>query len=69
MLYKYLVMEGRYNFDEESADIMFASNDKTEAFQTAKDFGQGMVVISIDEKGSKQRIFNSPYKSDLAVRA
>lgn len=61
-------MEGRYNFDEESADVMFATSDKAEAIQTAKDFGQGMVVVYIDEKGNKQRIFTAAYNSELAIK-
>ncbi len=46
---KYLVMEGRYNFGQE-ADVMFATNDKEEAIEAAKDFGQGMVVVCLDKK-------------------
>ena len=64
---KYLVMEGRYNFEKE-ADIMFATNDKGEAIQAAKDFGNGMVVLEVDEKGNKKRIFTAPYKSDLGIK-
>lgn len=62
-------MEGRYNFNEEFADVMFATNDKQEAIQAAKDFGQGTVVVSVNKKGSKQRIFTADYESDLAVRS
>jgi hypothetical protein len=67
MLYKYLVMEGRYNIDEEAADLMFVTYDKEEAIEAAKDFGQGIVVVSIDDNGSKQRVFTAPYKSDLGL--
>ncbi len=35
---KYLVMEGRYNYDEKNADVMFATSDKQEAIKAAKDF-------------------------------
>ena len=68
MLYKYLVMEGRYNYDAESTDVLFATNEKAEAVAAAKDFGQGVTVVSISEKGVKQRIFTSDYKTDLAVK-
>jgi diacylglycerol kinase len=40
-------MKGRYNFDENEADVLFATNEKEEAIQAAKDFGQGTVVISV----------------------
>ncbi len=63
---KYLVMEGRYNFGQET-DVMFATNDKEEAIEAAKDFGQGMVVVCLDKKGNKLRIFTAAYKSDLAL--
>ncbi len=63
---KYLVMEGRYNFGQE-ADVMFATNDKEEAIEAAKDFGQGTVVVTLDEEGNKQRIFTAAYKPDLAL--
>ncbi len=53
---KYLVLEGRFNFDEKNANVMFATNDKLEAIEAAKDFGQGMVVVTVDKKGNKQRI-------------
>lgn len=65
---KYQVMEGRYNFDENSADVMFATNGKQEAIEAAKDFGQGAVVVSVDEKGSKQRIFSASYNTELGVK-
>ncbi len=65
---KYLVMEGRYNYDKNAADIMFATSDKQEAIQTAKDFGEGMVVVSVNEKGNKERIFTASYKLDLGIK-
>jgi hypothetical protein len=65
---KYLVMEGRYNYDPSNADAIFATNDKQEAIQAAKDFGEGMVVVSVNEKGSKERIFTARYKSDLGMK-
>jgi hypothetical protein len=68
MLYKYLAMVGRYNFDEDSADVMFATNDKTEAIQSTKDFGQGMVVVSVDKEDSKQRIFSAFYNNELEIK-
>ena len=40
-LMKYLVMEGSYKYDKDSADIMFAANDKLEAIEATKEFGQG----------------------------
>lgn len=65
---KYQVMEGRYNFDENSADTMFATNNKQQAIQTVEDFGHGMVVVSVDEKGNKQRIFTAAYKTELGIK-
>ncbi len=35
-------MEGRYNYSKD-ADVLFATNDKEEAIEAAKDFGQGTV--------------------------
>ncbi len=34
---KYLVMEGRYNYDRSNADTMFATNDEQEAIEAAND--------------------------------
>jgi hypothetical protein len=61
-------MEGRYNYDEESADVIFATNDKLEAVQTARDFGQGMIVVSTNENGDKYRIFTAPYNTELSIK-
>lgn len=63
----YLVLDCGYNYGKEDADIMFATNEKEEAIEAAKDFGAGTVVVKVDEKGEKTRIFTAPYKSDLAV--
>ncbi len=60
-------MEGRYNFDENEADVLFATNEKEEAIEAAKDFGQGTVVISVDQAGNKQRVFTAPYQSELGI--
>jgi hypothetical protein len=65
---KYLVMEGKYNYDPSNADTMFATNDKQEAIEAAKDFGEGMVVVSVDEKGEKERVFTARYKSELGIK-
>jgi hypothetical protein len=59
-------MEGRYNYNQD-ADVLFATNDKEEAIEAAKDFGQGTVVVFVDKKGNKLRIFTAAYKSDLAL--
>ena len=67
ILMKYQVMEGRYNYDEDAADVLFTTNDKQEAIEAAKDFGQGAVVVSIDYQGSRQRIFTADYKTDLGI--
>lgn len=61
-------MEGRYNYDPSNADIMFVTSDKREAIEAAKNFGAGMVVVSVDEKGDTERIFTAGYKSGLAIR-
>lgn len=68
MLYQYLVIEGRYNYDENSADVLFGTNDKSEAVQAAKDFGQGTVVTEVDKKGNRRRIFTADYKTDQALK-
>ncbi len=64
----YQVLGSGYNFGKEDASILFATNDKQEAIETAKDFGKGTVVVFVDEDGGKQRIFTVPYESDLAVK-
>lgn len=64
----YQVLGAGYNYGKEDANILFATNDKNEAIEAAEDFGQGTVVIFLDNEGSKQRIFTAPYKSDLAVK-
>ncbi len=64
----YLVLDCGYNFGNEDADVLFATSDKDEAIEAAKDFGAGTVVVKVDEKGKKQRIFTAPYESDLAVK-
>lgn len=64
----YQVLDVSYNYGKEDADVMFATNDKEEAIEAAKDFGQGTVVVFVDKDGSKQRIFTAPYESGLAVK-
>jgi hypothetical protein len=62
----YLDLETAYNFEKE-ADVLFATNEKEEAIQAAKDFGQGTVVVFVNKEGRKQRIFTASYKSELAL--
>ncbi len=64
----YLVLDCGYNYGKEGADVMFATNEKEEAIETAKDFGQGTVVVFVDKDGNWQRIFTTSYKSDLAIK-
>ncbi len=64
----YLVLDTGYNYGKEDADVMFATNDKQEAIEAAKDFGQGTVVVFVDEQGNKQRIFTASYQTDLAMK-
>lgn len=63
----YLVLDTGYNFGKD-ADVLFATNEKEEAIEAAKDFGQGTVVVKVDKDSSKQRIFTAPYKSDLGIK-
>jgi hypothetical protein len=56
----YLILDAGYNFGKEDADILFATNDKGEAIEAAKDFGQGTTVVVVDELGNRQRIFTAP---------
>ncbi len=63
----YLILDAGYNFGKEDADILFATNDKQEAIEAAKDFGQGTTVVFVDEKGNKHRIFTAPYEINLAL--
>ena len=63
----YLVLDCGYNYGKEDADVMFATNDKKEAIEAAKDFGQGTVVVTLDKEGNKQRIFTASYKSELGL--
>jgi len=63
----YLVLDCGYNYGKEEADVMFATYEKAEAIEAAKDFGAGTVVVFVDGKGRKTRIFTVPYESDLAL--
>ncbi len=63
----YLVLNTGYNYGKD-ADVMFATNDKEEAIEAAKDFGQGTVVVFVDKEGNKERIFTASYESHLAVK-
>jgi hypothetical protein len=63
----YSVLNTAYNFRKD-ADVLFASNDKEEAVQAAKDFGQGTVVVFVNEEGNKQRIFTAAYKTDSGIK-
>lgn len=64
----YLVLDCGYNYGKEDADVMFATNEKEEAIEVAKDFGQGTVVVFVSKDDSKQRIFTAPYKTNLALQ-
>jgi hypothetical protein len=64
----YQVMECRYNISPDDADIFFATNDRREAIEAAKEFGAGTVVLWIDEAGNKTRIFTASYESDLGIK-
>ena len=64
----YLVLDCGYNYGKTDADVMFATNEKEEAIETAKDFGNGTVVVFVDKDGNWQRIFTASYKSDLAIK-
>jgi len=63
----YLVLDCGYNYDKEDADVLFATNEKEEAIEAARDFGAGTVVVCVNEKGDKERIFTVPYESYLAL--
>ncbi len=63
----YLVIDAGYNFGKEGADVLFATNNRDEAIEAAKDFGQGTTVVFVDEKGEKQRIFTASYEINLAL--
>ncbi len=63
----YLVLDAGYNYGKEDTDVMFATNDKQEAIEAAKDFGQGTTVVFVDEQGNKQRIFTASYEINLAL--
>ena len=63
----YLVLDAGYNYGKVDADVMFATNEREEAIEAAKDFGQGTVVVFVDKKAIKRRIFTAPYKTDLAL--
>lgn len=64
----YQVMECRYNYTPDSADTLFATNDRQEAIEAAKEFGAGTVVLQIGENGNKERIFTAPYEKDLGIK-
>lgn len=46
----YQVMECRYNYKPDDADLLFATNDRQEAAEAARKFGSGTVVVKVDEK-------------------
>jgi hypothetical protein len=64
----YQVLDQGYNLGRENVDVLFATNDKDEAIEAAKDFGQGTVVVFVDKEGNKERIFTASYKSDLPIK-
>ncbi len=64
----YLVLDPAYNFGKADADVMFATNDKAEAIEAAKDFAAGTVVVFVNEKGVRTKVFTAPYQTDLAVK-
>lgn len=64
----YRVMECRYNYNSDNADILFATNDRREAIEAAKEFGSGTVVLRVDEAGNKVRIFTAPYETNLRIK-
>jgi hypothetical protein len=35
--------------------------------EAAKDFGQGTVVVFVDENGNKKRVFTAPYATSLVI--
>ncbi len=63
----YLVLDCGYNYGKVDADIMFATNEKDEAIEAARDFGAGTIVLFVNKKGEKQKIFTTPYKSPLTL--
>ena len=44
----YLVIECRYNYGGD-ADLLFATNERQEAIEAARDFGAGTVVVFVDK--------------------
>lgn len=51
----YLVLDPAYNFGRRDADVLLATNDKAEAIEAAKDFGQGRLsYLSIKEEINKE---------------
>lgn len=51
---EYQVLGAGYNFGKEDADVLYATNDKDEVIEAAKDFGQGTIVILVDEQGNRR---------------
>lgn len=63
---EYLVVSARFN-DDKNADATFATDDKDEAIEAAKDGGSGTVVVRVDETGNKTVVFTAPYKKELSL--
>lgn len=62
----YWILDPGYNFGRQ-INRLFATNDKGEAIEAARDFGPGTVVVRIDREGNCQRIFTAPHQKDLAL--
>lgn len=63
----YPIIECRYSYSTDDADTLFATNQRQEAIEAAKEFGAGTVVVRVDETGNKERTFTAPYETDLGI--
>ncbi|MBA2621865.1 MAG: hypothetical protein H0U87_11755 [Acidobacteria bacterium] len=64
---EYLVVSARFN-DDKDADAVFASNDKGEAIEAAKDGGSGTVVVRVDKTGNETEAWLYLSMSSLTLK-
>ena len=63
---RYRIVDSRYYSDNGTLPL-FASNDKQEAIVSARESGQGMIVVRTDECGLEEIVFVSKYNEDAGI--
>ena len=66
-IYKYQVADAGYKLGKEK-NILFATNDRSEAVKAANDSGEGVIVLKNQTNNSDELIvYISPYKTELEI--